>query len=54
MKKTSDVIWDEPQGVGHLKAPGTEGEWKSIAFDSREKRNFYNCLGAIDGKNVVM
>ena len=46
VKETSDAIWDELQSAGYLKAPGTEDEWKSIAFDFEEKWNFPNCVGA--------
>jgi len=35
-----------------LRFPSQEEEWKAIAFDFGERWNFYNCIGAMDGKHV--
>lgn len=37
-----------------LVVPNTEDEWKNVAKDFWDKWNFPFCLGAIDGKHVVM
>jgi len=34
--------------------PKNSSDWKNIALDFNEKWNFPNCLGAIDGKHVVI
>jgi len=39
---------------GYLDVPKTEFEWKRIAKEFEYKWNFPNCLGAIDGKHIVM
>lgn len=38
----------------YLKVPSTPEEWEEIASDFYEKWNYPNCLGAIDGKHVVV
>lgn len=37
-----------------MKFPQTTAEWEAIASDFEEKWNFPHCLGAIDGKHVVL
>ena len=34
--------------------PNTEQEWMSIAQNFLEKWNFNNCIGAMDGKHVLI
>lgn len=34
--------------------PSTDTEWKQIGLDFGKKWNFFNCLGAIDGKHVAI
>ena len=54
VKETSDAIWDVPSKAGYLKVPSNESEWRAVAEEFEEKWNFSNCVGAIDGKHVVM
>ena len=54
IKETTRVIWDELLKAGFLKVPSNEDEWRSIAYEFEQKWNFPNCVGAIDGKHVVM
>ncbi|CAK1582010.1 unnamed protein product [Parnassius mnemosyne] len=37
-----------------MKIPSSEMEWKMIARDFGEKYQFWNCLGALDGKHVAI
>ncbi|CAG2233049.1 unnamed protein product [Mytilus edulis] len=41
-------------GVPVNKVPSSSHEWLTIAKDFNEKWNFPNCLGAVDGKHVVI
>jgi len=54
ISETCGVIWDELSRRGYLKVPNTEFEWRQIAKEFEIKWNFPHCLGAIDGKHVVM
>jgi len=38
----------------YLQFPQSEEEWKNIADEFGERWNFYNCIGAIDGKHIVL
>ena len=37
-----------------MQAPKTEDEWKTIAFQFNTKWQFPNCIGALDGKHVLV
>ena len=37
-----------------LRFPSSEEEWKVVANDFGERWNFFNCLGAMDGKHVLI
>ena len=41
-------------GPSYLKVPSSEQEWLQIAKQFKEKWNFPNCLGAIDGKHITL
>ena len=53
IKETSGIIWDTLFLKGYLKAPISKNEWKKIANDFEKRRNFHNCLGDTDRKQVV-
>ncbi|XP_058833789.1 uncharacterized protein LOC131691426 [Topomyia yanbarensis] len=38
----------------YLKMPSNESEWKSIAEKFKDRWHFPNCLGAMDGKHIIM
>ena len=54
IKETTKAIWDVLDEKGFLRVPRTAIEWKAISKDFKEKWNFPNCIGAIDGKHVVV
>jgi len=41
-------------GPQHLKVPTTQSEWQVIATQFNELWNFPNCIGALDGKHVLI
>ena len=46
------AIWDVLAQI-YVPLP-SEDKWKSIADEFYERRNFPNCIGAIDGKHVMI
>ena len=53
IKETCIAIWNALKPV-YLKAPSNEQQWKRITRDFEHQWNFPNCIGAIDGKHVVI
>ena len=53
VRETCSVIWQVlcPEFV---KPPSSEEEWKGVSEGFHRQWNFPNCLGAIDGKHIVM
>ena len=54
VRETCYAIWTELRNHGYLIVPSNEESWKSIASEFETKWNFPHCLGAIDGKHVIM
>ena len=54
INETCSKIWDVLLEKGFLKTPATPQEWEKIAHSFECQWNFPNCVGAIDGKHVVM
>lgn len=52
IKRTCNVLW-EVLLLEYLKVPTTE-EWKEISNDYFIRCNFPNCVGAIDGKHILI
>lgn len=50
--ETTTVIWNILQPIV-LKQP-TEDDWRRIAKKFHNKWNFINCIGAVDGKHIVI
>ena len=52
--ETCDVLWEVLCREGYLNVPRTQEEWKEVADAFEYKWNFPNCLGAMDGKHVMI
>lgn len=52
VKDTCDVIWEQMRGT-YMPVP-TEELWRNTARRFHEKWNYPNCIGALDGKHVVI
>ena len=46
-------IWEALAGT-YLRPPRTAADWKNIATEMFEEWNFPNCVGALDGKHVMI
>lgn len=53
LRKTCEAKWSALK-PGYLKLPSTSTEWLNNAKDFKEEWNFLNCIGAIDGKHVMI
>lgn len=45
---------EESLASSYLKFPSTHEEWVNIASQFQQRWNFPNCIGAIDGKHIVI
>lgn len=54
VSETCATIWAILMEKGFLKVPTTHHEWKDVAYLFENDWNFPNCVGAIDGKHVVI
>eukprot|EP00112_Aurelia_sp_Birch-Aquarium-sp1_P006990 Seg1763.4 transcript_id=Seg1763.4/GoldUCD/mRNA.D3Y31 product="Protein ALP1-like" protein_id=Seg1763.4/GoldUCD/D3Y31 len=52
--ETCHVLWTVLNDKGYLKHPSTEQEWENVSKEFLQFWNFPNCVGAIDGKHIVM
>ena len=52
--ETCQVICDVLSREGFMTAPNSETEWENVSHRYEILWNFKQCLGAIDGKHVVM
>lgn len=48
-----EAIYEVLKGQ-HLKVPSTEREWLDVARSFNDQWNFPHCLGAVDGKHIVI
>ena len=51
--ETTNVIWDVLMEE-YFPCPATEHEWKDVSQKFESKWQFNHCVGAIDGKHIVM
>ena len=53
IQETCGAIWDA-LNEEYLKPATSTNEWKNIANECMELRIFPHCVGAIDGKHIVI
>ena len=53
VRETCIALW-EALNETYVKTPSTSYDWKNIAQEFNEEWNFPHCLGAIDGKHIMM
>ena len=53
-KQTCKAICTTLLKSGHVKAPWVESDWIKIAKDFEWFCSFPNCIGAIDGRHIIM
>ncbi len=54
VQDTCKHIWLELCRTGYLNVPSTNNEWKQVADEFDQRWNFPHCIGAIDGKHVII
>ena len=54
VKDTCAALWNVLKSNGFLNVPQTRIEWLQIAEQFKLKWNFDHCVGAIDGKHVII
>ena len=54
ISEACQTLWSVLSENGFIKAPNSKDEWFTIADEFNEKWNFRQCLGAVDGKHVLM
>ena len=53
VRETCIALW-EALNETYVKTPSTSDDWKNIAQEFNEEWNFPHCLGANDGKHIMM
>ena len=54
IKETCTVIWQKLLEKEYIQAPNTKEEWLEISKGFEKEWNFPNCVGAIDGKHIML
>ena len=54
IKETTEAIWSVIKEKNFLSVPVSKNEWLQVADSFETQWNFPHCLGAIDGKHVVI
>ena len=54
VSETTEVKWNVLKEKGFLKVPSTKDDWKNISYDFEKRWNFPHCIGAIDGKHIMI
>ncbi|KAE8740687.1 hypothetical protein FOCC_FOCC013779 [Frankliniella occidentalis] len=53
IKEVCEALYTVLKGT-YLRFPESHEEWQNIAFECGSRWNFYNCIGAMDGKHILI
>ena len=53
LRETCDAVW-EALSEDYLKTPSSTADWINISEEFEEEWNFPHCIGALDGKHIMM
>ena len=54
VNETCVVLWNVLLAKKFVSHPENQEQWETVALEFEKKWNFHHCLGAIDGKHIVM
>ena len=54
INETCLVLWNVLFAKKFLAHPENGNQWEAVALEFERKRNFHHCIGAMDGKHIVM
>lgn len=54
INESSAALWNVLLAEKYISHPENEAEWREVANEFERKWNFANCIGAMDGKHIVM
>ena len=54
IRETCQVLWCVLTKKGYMAVPKTTNDWRIISSEFERKWNFNHCLGAIDGKHIII
>ena len=54
INETCAVLWNVLLAEKFVSYPENQEQWEAVALEFERKWNFHHCIGAIDGKHIVM
>ena len=54
IRETCKALWNVMAENGFLSVPSSSKEWLDVSQDFERRWNFPNCVGAIDGKHIII
>ena len=53
VKNVCEAIWNRLKDT-YIQIPNTKEKWEKVAQEFAEKWQFPNCIGALDGKHIIL